>query len=130
MYSPYSNGGIMKYILIIFIFASFLFSQVASTKQNDGLNAAGRPANSQLSSTMIQSDIQQSENDYSRLDARIEQGSELNAGGRPINARHNSMLIQSDIQQSENDYSRLDARIEQGSVLNAGGRPIGSRIHE
>ena len=114
----------MKYILIIFIFASFLFSQVASTKQNDGLDAAGRPINSQLSSTMIQGDMQQSENDYSRLDARIEQGTELDAGGRPINSQLSSTMIQSDIQQSENDYLRLDARIEQGTELDAAGRII------
>ncbi len=54
----------MKYILIIFIFASFLFSQVTSTnseysvRQVEGLDAAGRPINTQLNITMIQNYIQ------------------------------------------------------------------------
>ena len=120
----------MKYILIIFIFASFLFSQVTSTnseylvRQFEGLDAAGRPINTQLNSTMIQNDIQQSKNDYSRLDARIEQVDGLDPAGRPINTQLNSTMIQNDIQQSKNDYSRYDARIEQVDGLDPAGRPI------
>ena len=93
MYNPYNSGGIMKYILVIFIFGSFLFSQVPSgnyvnsVDNLEGLDSSGRQINSATNSIAIFNETEQLNNGALNYTKKVEWTKELDSSGRPINPK-------------------------------------------
>ena len=107
----------MKYILIIFIFASFLFSQdytqpnenpvnttVEQVNEYDGNGQNGRPITETSDKIVIEARTQQSETkDYT---IAVEQVDEYIENGRPIAGTSDKVVIEPRIRQPESkDYT-------------------------